>query len=152
MVGKQLTWYDAPSPATDDQIASVERAIGHQLPDDYGDFAKRFSGGSPNETDFEFPDSEGTFYATVSEFFTLLPDDVRNLVRWMQRTEFFPPGLVPFGRDGGGNYVCFDYRYDSGPSVVFWHNGRRGMSNEISFVATSFSTFVALLRRPDLDE
>ncbi|MEX1027032.1 MAG: SMI1/KNR4 family protein [Candidatus Paceibacterota bacterium] len=153
MVGESLTWFDDPSPATDEQICAVENAIGNRFPDDYREFAKRYSGGSPNETDFEFPDEEtGMFYASVGEFFTVTPNDDRNLLRWMERTEFFPLRLVPFAGDGGGNYICFDFRFGSSPSIAFWHGGRRGLENEISFVAESFSDFVALLHEPDDDE
>jgi cell wall assembly regulator SMI1 len=154
MTGESLTWFDVPSPASDDHIAAVESAIGYRLPDDFREFAKSYSGGSPNETDFEFFDSDtGTFYASVGEFLTLSPEDDRNLVRWMQRTEFFPSGLVPFAGDGGGNYTCFDFRSDGiSPPVVFWHSGRRGLDNEVSFVAKTFSDFVELLHEPDDEE
>jgi cell wall assembly regulator SMI1 len=154
MAGESLTWFDAPSPATDDDITAVENAIGNRFPGDYREFAKRYSGGSPNETDFEFPDDEtGTFCASVGEFFTLTPEDDRSLLRRMERTEFFPSGLVPLAGDGGGNYICFDFRSDSSsPPIVFWHHGRRGLDVEISFVAKSFSDFVKLLHKPDDDE
>lgn len=154
LAGESLTWFDAPSPATDGDIAAIENAIGNRFPGDYREFAKRFSGGSPNETNFEFPDDEtGTFYASVGEFFTLTPEDDRNILRWMERTDFFPSGLVPIAGDGGGNYICFDFRSDtSNPPVVFWHSGRRGLGSEISFVDKSFSGFVKLLHEPGGDE
>jgi hypothetical protein len=154
MAGEFLTWFDAPSPESDEHVASVENAIGYRLPDDYREFAKSYSGGSPHETDFEFSDSEtGTFCASVGEFFTLSPDDDRNLLRWMERTEFFPTGLVPFAGDGGGNYICFDFRSDTNsPSIVFWHSGRRGLENEVSCVAKTFSDFVDLLHEPADEE
>ncbi|MDA7980817.1 MAG: SMI1/KNR4 family protein [Pirellulales bacterium] len=154
MAGESLTWFDAPSPASDEDIAATESAIGNRFPDDYRDFAKSYSGGLPNETDFEFADAETeTFHASVGEFFTLSPDDDRNLVRWMERTEFLPSGLVPFAGDGGGNYICFDFRSGSNsPSIVFWHSGRRGLDSEVSLVAKTFSDFVELLHEPDDDE
>lgn len=150
MSGDSLTWFDQPSPASEDEVVAVERDLGYKLPNDYREFAKRFSGGSPNETDFEFSDDEvGTFHASASEFFNLHVNDDRNVVRWMKRTEFFPADLVPIAGDGGGNYVCLDYRSASNPIVVFWHNGRRGMTNETSFVAKTFSEFIELLHLPD---
>lgn len=152
MTGDSLTWFDQPSPASEDEVIAVESDTGYKLPSDYRDFARYFSGGSPNETDFEFPDDEvETFHASAGEFFNLHHDDDRNLVRWMKRTEFFPTHLLPIAGDGGGNYVCLDYRSASDPTIVFWHSGRRGMKNEISFVAKTFSDFVQLLHMPDDD-
>lgn len=154
MVGENLTWFFEPKPASNAHIAVVESAIGYRLPDDFREFSKSYSGGSPNETDFEFSDSDTrVFYASVGEFFTLSPEDDRNHVGKMQRTEFFPSGLVPFAGDGGGNYICFDFRSDGiDPAVVFWHHERRGMDNEVSFVAKTFSDFVELLYEPDDEE
>lgn len=153
MIGESLTWFSAPTPAIGEQIAAIESAVGNRFPCDYREFAVNYSGGSPNETDFEFPDDEtSTFYASLGEFFTLSPNDDRNLLRWMEQTEFFPAGLVPFAGDGGGNCICFDFRSDSNsPSIAFWHSGRRGLANEISFVAKTFSDFVDLLHEPDDD-
>ncbi len=60
---------------------------------------------------------------------------------------------MPFTEDGGGNHVCFDYRSDrNNPPIVFWHHERRGLDNEVSFVAKTFSDFVELLHEPDDDE
>ncbi|MEZ6046986.1 MAG: SMI1/KNR4 family protein [Planctomycetaceae bacterium] len=149
-----MTWFDSPSPASEEHIAVVENAIGYRLPDDYREFARFYSGGSPNETDVEFSDPEtGTFYASVGVFFTLSPEDDRNILSWMKRTEFFPVDLVAFAGDGGGNYFCLDFRRDDkNPPVVFWHSGRRGLDTEISFIANTFSDFVRLLHKPDDDE
>jgi len=150
MTGSSLTWFDQPLPASEDELVAVEGALGYKLPSDYRDFAKHFSGGSPNETDFEFPDGEiEIFHASVGEFFNLHDGDERNLVRWLRRTEFFPEHLIPVAGDGGGNYVCLDYRSAGVPTVVFWHAGRPGMTNNISFVASTFSDFVGLLHLPN---
>jgi hypothetical protein len=149
MSGENLTWFSDPLPATEEQITAVESMLKRRLPEDYREFAKRFSGGWPNECDFEICDGTGgIFHASLGEFFTLLPKHEKNLVTWMQRTEFFPAELVPFGVDGGGNYICFDYRSLNDPAVAFWHSGRRGLNDEISFVAKAFSDFVMMLHQP----
>lgn len=56
--------------------------------------------------------------------------------------EFFPEGLIAFGEDGGGNYICFDYRTSNDdPKIVIWeHDAEQG--NDISFVADNFEEFI----------
>lgn len=62
--------------------------------------------------------------------------------------EFFPEGLVAFSEDGGGNYICFDYRQgkkNSDPSVVFW-NHEAEIGKDVSFVAINFEVFLSMLK------
>jgi len=122
MAGESLTWFDAPSAATNEDIAIVENAIGNRFPEDYRQFAKHYSGGSPNETDFEFADGPDAFYASAGEFFTLKPKDNRNLLRRMELTEFFPAGLVPLAGDGGGG-TTFVLIFGPSTAVPPWSFG-----------------------------
>lgn len=63
--------------------------------------------------------------------------------------EFFPKGLIPFAPDGGGNYICFDYRNcQENPPIVFWHHEVE--ENEGVFpLANSFEKFVDSLKSKD---
>ena len=60
--------------------------------------------------------------------------------------EFFPKGLIPFAPDGGGNYLCFDYRNcRENPPIVYWDHGIE--ENEgIFFLADSFEEFINSLK------
>jgi hypothetical protein len=153
MIGESLSWFSLPSPATDEQIAAVERVVQKRFPDDFREFVKRFSGGAPNETDFEFSDGrDGTFFASAGQFLTFIPDDRNYVLACVNRTEFFPADLLPFAVDGGGNLTCLDFRFSESPSVVFWHCGRRGLTDEISPVARDFTEFIGLLHLPVDDD
>ena len=63
--------------------------------------------------------------------------------------EFFPKGLIPFAPDGGGNYICFDYRNcRENPPIVFWHHEVE--ENEGVFpLADSFDEFINNLKSED---
>ena len=62
-----------------------------------------------------------------------------------------PEHLVPIIYDGGGNYVCFDYRHDpktDNPKVVFWFHEEAGCLEEgleVYFIANSFDEFLDCL-------
>ena len=60
--------------------------------------------------------------------------------------EFFPQGLIPFAPDGGGNYLCFDYRNcKENPPIIFWHHAVE--ENEgVFLLADSFEQFIDSLK------
>jgi|LakMenEpi03Aug12_release.lakeMendotaPanAssembly.Ray.scaffolds.fasta_scaffold30667_3 hypothetical protein len=61
-------------------------------------------------------------------------------------SEFFPKGLIPFAPDGGGNYVCFDYRHcKENPPIVFWHHGFEE-GKDVFYLADSFEEFISGLK------
>jgi hypothetical protein len=63
--------------------------------------------------------------------------------------EFFPKGLIPFAPDGGGNYICFDYRKcKENPPIVFWHHEVE--ENEgVFYLSDSFDEFIDSLVSED---
>ena len=62
--------------------------------------------------------------------------------------EFFPEGLIAFGRDGSGNLFCFDYRQNpetDNPPIVLWLHEEE--ENEgIVFLSNSFDEFIDSLK------
>jgi cell wall assembly regulator SMI1 len=149
MIGDQFSWFFEPSPATTEEIAAVEAATGHRLPDDYRAFAQRFAGGWPNEGGFSFSDQKiSTFHACVGVFLNLKATDEYSILRVLESTEAFPHALIPVAEDGGGNHVCLDYRQSPDPTISFWHHGRRGFTDEVSHICETFTAFVDMLHEP----
>jgi hypothetical protein len=59
-----------------------------------------------------------------------------------------PEGLVPFADDGGGDYMCLDYRNKpEAPGVVYWAH-ERGKHDSVFPLANSFSEFLDILQPP----
>jgi hypothetical protein len=70
-------------------------------------------------------------------------------------SEDLSKGLVAFGMDGGGDYICFDYRKgkdDPNPPVVYWsHEAEKG--KDVSFLANNFEEFLGMLKTDEeMDE
>ena len=62
---------------------------------------------------------------------------------------------MPFARDAGGNYICFDYRDNaSSPRIVFWEHEKAFLSTDDSVVkiSDSFSHFMNSLQVFEDDE
>jgi hypothetical protein len=122
----------------------VERAVQQRLPEDYREFARVGSVGTPDESDFSFADDGGTFYAAVGVVLNFDPeDDAKHRV--------LSVGSVSIAEDGGGNLICLDYGHSLAPSIVFWHHGRCG-PDEISFVCRTFTDFLDALHEPRDDD
>jgi hypothetical protein len=70
-------------------------------------------------------------------------------VNMLERVPHFTLGLIAFTEDGGGNYICFDYRKgkdDPDPPIVFWDHEFHSGGEEPFFVARNFAEFLSLLR------
>lgn len=63
----------------------------------------------------------------------------------------FEDGLIPFGDNGGGDMICFDYRNDrttNNPPIVIW-NHDMGLEHRVVFIANNFEEFINMLHEPD---
>lgn len=61
----------------------------------------------------------------------------------------FEDGLIPFGENGGGDMICFDYRNHlntDNPPIVIW-NHDMGLEHRTVFIADSFEEFVNMLHK-----
>jgi hypothetical protein len=59
----------------------------------------------------------------------------------------FEDGLIPFGDNGGGDLICFDYRKDrttDNPPIVIW-NHDMGFEHRVIFIANNFEEFINML-------
>ena len=63
----------------------------------------------------------------------------------------FEDGLIPFGENGGGDMICFDYRNDKttdNPPIVIW-NHDMGLKHRVVFIANNFDEFINMLHEPE---
>lgn len=90
-------------------------------------------------------------YASNIDYFTFLPWQERFYPERLEDElktppEFFPDDLIPFASNGGGDYICFDYRScKKNPPIVFWrHESPQG--DDVFFLADSFEEFISNLK------
>jgi len=63
----------------------------------------------------------------------------------------FEDGVIPFGDNGGGDMICFDYRKNrttDNPPIVIW-NHDMGLEHRVVFIAKNFEEFVDMLHEPE---
>lgn len=151
-------WYSQDANLDNlEAISAFEKEHNLRLPQEYIDLV-RFRDGGLLEKDLFFYMDRGK---------RQIRNCVADFLCWQKETlgegeclihevnnppEFFPKGLIPFAPDGGGNYICFDYRKrKENPPIVFWHHEVE--ENEgIYPLANSFEEFVNSLKSRDESE
>ena len=134
-------------PATDEQIASLQKTLGVTLPDDYVACLKIHNGQSPDVGGL-FDGSE--FLSTdeilsqwsvwkelldAGEFSSIESDPASGI-----RGDWWNAAWIPFTHDGGGNHLCLDLAPDAsgspGQVITMWHD-----SGERELVAPNFGAW-----------
>lgn len=141
-------------------IRVIEKTLGVKLPSAYTAFITKHNGARLERDYFNYCDVNTKHQNSDSIAFY----DVTDIL-WIERTDllnsmedgstiqhpYFEKGLVPFGGNGGGDSICFDYRNDpmEWPPVVFWSHDVWGDSERVSFIANSFEEFVEMLHESE---
>jgi hypothetical protein len=145
-----LTWLEPLTPVGDEEIATVEMALGVRFPDDYRAFLRNFQGGTPAQTDFALNDPRKST-AAVGVFLSVEPERDYDYILSAARelSDQFPKGIVPIASGPGGDAVVLDFR-GAKPVVLYWHHERTGRE-EFTFLADTFNEFLELLYEPEVE-
>ncbi|MFE8596112.1 SMI1/KNR4 family protein [Archangium violaceum] len=129
---------DESHPIDVGRLQPVEQAWGVRLPELYKQLVCRHQGMAPEPCLFNVGGSEDVF----NDLLTITPIEGRESYSVMRVHEVLaphlPPGIFPFGRTPGGEYLCFDFRNaPDAPRVVL-------VTSELSIlpVANSFHAFL----------
>jgi len=124
---------DLPSASRED-IERLEREIGFKIPEDYVEVVRLHPGRKPLPGK-HIADGSGSSLGELYHFHGQLDS---GRLGW---GDFINEGtdlsLLPFSRDGGGNFFAFDYGNDprnANPKVVFWDHETR----KVTKLADSF--------------
>jgi hypothetical protein len=145
-----------------EEIKKFENKLEISFPFVYVSFIIKHNGASIFESDFDYPDpnqagrKNGDSIAFVS--FEETENDIESLLRQTMEDEndpgpfkfyhYFEKWLVPFGENGGGDFICFDYRGNhktDDPPIIFWSHDAWNPNDRISFIANDFEEFVGML-------
>tara|TARA_B100001750_G_scaffold244228_1_gene261110 strand:- start:239 stop:706 length:468 start_codon:yes stop_codon:yes gene_type:complete len=133
-----------------ERFVYIEREIGFKLPEFYKNLIKNCDRGHPVADAFDYYDEEFgcTMEGCLGVFCPINEDEYSHFLSlYKDPPEFFPEGLVAFGEDGGGNFMCFDYRGghpNPDPPIVFWRHDS-DIGKDVSFIAPTFESFIAML-------
>ncbi|MBW3597320.1 MAG: SMI1/KNR4 family protein [Planctomycetes bacterium] len=122
--------------------------LGVRFPESYRQMIRRFSG-SYGDADIRIDRPSGGFdRCSIGLILSLLPHNPDSIYGVMQnwKEHALSPKVVPIGEDGGGNYLCLDFRAGDEPAVAFYFHELYGDDG----VMRVCETFDELLNRARL--
>jgi hypothetical protein len=132
----------------------LEKIIGILFPLLYIDLIKNNDGGTPIQCCFQYYDEYSCkkLEGAIGCFSHLNDSDHLTLLdNYNDPPEFFPKGLIAFAENGGGDFICFDYRQgkdNPDPPIVYWRHGA-DEGKDVSFIAKNFEEFINMLYEPE---
>jgi hypothetical protein len=133
-----------------DRFSFLEEKMGVVFPKIYKETIKECDGGYPLRNTFKYlrADSNKVREDCIGAFSRVNDCEYINILeRYLNPPEFFPKDLIAFGENGGGDFICFDYRQgkdNPNPPIVFWnHEAEEG--KDVSFIAKNFEEFIDML-------
>ncbi|WP_321383465.1 SMI1/KNR4 family protein [uncultured Enterococcus sp.] len=145
----KVSWDFSKGPLTAQEINYVENQLEVKFPQDYIDVVSKHNGGFPEPDNF----TVGTREEMMNNLINLKADADYNIFQMIDAvSDRLVSGLIPFGRDAGGNLICFDYRTNEVPTVVFWDHEIAGggeLERAITFVCDNFTEFLNMLHEPE---
>ncbi|WGV98807.1 SMI1/KNR4 family protein [Vibrio sp. YMD68] len=137
-------------------LESFETRLGIEFPMNYKEFIQKHNGASLVNEYFRFFckrqdvfDSTGFYFLGFGSSEGLI-SSILDILNNQDYDVYGYEGLVSFGRNGSGDYVCFDYRnisVGSEPSIIFMLHDAYDEDGKMTtfYVAESFDVFCGLL-------
>lgn len=135
-------------------VHSFEKLQEITLPKNYVNFIIQHDGASLYADVFDYFDTPRQSVTSNSIAFTKfeqIEGDTNDLLEQNEESEdppYFEKGLIPFGENGGGDFICFDYRQNpktDNPPIILWSHDVENNSQRISFIANNFEEFINML-------
>ncbi|MFD2388047.1 SMI1/KNR4 family protein [Enterococcus rivorum] len=105
----------------------------------------KYNGGFPEPDTFVINSRE----EMINNLINLKADINYNIFQIVEAvSDRLVSGIIPFGRDAGGNLICFDYRSSQNPTIVFWDHeiaGGGDLEEAITPICETFTDFLNML-------
>ncbi|MBR1734338.1 MAG: SMI1/KNR4 family protein [Alphaproteobacteria bacterium] len=139
-------------------VHGLEKAHNLVLPKEYANFITMHNGARMFARIFNYFDSNIDKKNSNAIYFDKV-EKIQDSIALLKSDEEpdwpieyrFEDGLIPFGDNGGGDMICFDYRNDKmtdDPPIVIW-NHDMGLKHRVVFIANNFEEFINMLHEPE---
>lgn len=147
---REIHWEFTSPPLSDDMIRGAELLLGVKFPPDYAKCLKNYHGAQPLECEYVFETPDGTMWGSFGILLTISPYKAENIFVCLHYTGSVRD-VIPIVADGGGNYICLDYRNDEArthPQVVYYDH-EEDVEQNLFYLCDSFSELLDMLYMPD---
>jgi hypothetical protein len=141
-----------------DVIKDIEATYFIKLPTNYMEFITKHNEAylKADVFDYENPNtskrnSDGLTFVNAERIHRIIDNIQSDEEPDLDVKYRFEDGLIPFGDNGGGDLICFDYRHDrdtNNPPIVIW-NHDMGFDHRVVFIANNFEEFINMLHEPE---
>ena len=140
-------------------VKKLEMGQNIVLPRPYVDFITSHNGARLDADVFDYSDPNSSDGRNADSIAFEKVETIQNSINTIKSGEdpdwgpeyLFEDGLIPFGENGGGDMICFDYRKDrttNNPPIVIW-NHDMGLEHRVVFIANNFEEFINMLHEPE---
>lgn len=142
-----------------DVIKDIESIYSTKLPTNYVKFITQHNGAYLKADVFNYEDPNRNGSQNSDGITFIDAKKIKHHIEILQYDEEpdwdikyrFEDGLIPFGDNGGGDLIGFDYRPDQttdNPPIVIW-NHDMGFDHRVVFIANNFEEFINMLHEPE---
>jgi cell wall assembly regulator SMI1 len=144
---KSIKW--PGDPIVLDDIQSLESRLAVKLPGAYRDFLLTHNGGRPIPDGFPIPGGDTSDAGSLmNHFFGVTgPYSIEKTITVFASR--IPAGLLPIGRDAGGNIICMGTEAEHYGRIFFWDHDfeeEQPTWNNVYPLTDSFEDFIASFR------
>jgi len=120
------------------------------FPQDYIAIVVNHSGASnPDKCEFEYEDNGRVRVGNFGLLLSLGDGQSENIFEAIENLgDQLPAGVIPIVDTGMGDFICFDYRKEGAPCIVYFSHEKND-EQAIIPLASSFAEFLGKLRKPD---
>ncbi|CAM1346907.1 SMI1/KNR4 family protein [Tenacibaculum insulae] len=134
-----MEWKFKKNSLDNSQIKLIEQELSVKLPIEFVALIKQNNGARPSKNSYDLKNEKGKFFDSLIDYSF---EEKNNVVAVYKRLKTYSVNkMIPFGEDGFGNYICFNYVNEENPNVVFYDHE----INEVIEITNSFNEFLDLL-------
>lgn len=139
-----LRWICENDEIEIDAISKVEDIFRVIFPKDFIEVIIKNDGAYPKPNIFKVNGREEVFNNLLS----FSEGDYSNIIdTYNDVSDRLIEKIIPFAEDPFGNLICFDYRVNNQPQIIFWYHEKafNCKDSAISYVCDSFSGLLSML-------
>jgi hypothetical protein len=137
---KKLVWMNSPNTRKPslEALAKLARKLDVAFPTAYLDVASLYNGGTPMNNRFFDPNKQ----KDDIDMFLQYPKEILQYLKFSSGR--LPEKVVPFAVTLLSDAICFDFRGEGEPKIVFWDQTTKGIKDDkrLNKLAESFEAFM----------